>query len=102
MLECERGKQMKSGLIVVVAGLLIGVASAQTSGGMMSGGAMGSATVGNFAEIDDGARIYYEVHGEGEPIVLVHGYPLNSGLFRDNVGPLSKQYQVITIRLVPR
>ena len=26
-------------------------------------------------------RIYYEVHGEGEAIVLVHGYPLNSGLF---------------------
>lgn len=81
----------------LVLGLFFSVASAQTSGGMMSGGAMG--TEGSFAEIDDGARIYYEVHGEGEPMVLVHGYPLNSGLFRDNVGPLSEQYQVITVDL---
>ncbi len=86
---------------VTLATLLLGVASAQmsggASGGTMSGGAMSA--MGNFAEIDDGARIYYEVHGEGEPMVLVHGYPLNGGLFRDNVGPLSEQYQVITVDL---
>ncbi len=86
--------RMKMILVLVLLALMTGVASAQ-SGGAMSGGAMS----GNFVEIADGARIYYEVHGEGEPIVLVHGYPLNSGLFRDNVGPLSEQYQVITVDL---
>jgi len=84
-------------LFGLVLGLFFSVASAQTSGGMMSGGAMGAE--GSFVEIGDGARIYYEVHGEGEPMVLVHGYPLNSGLFRDNVGPLSEQFQVITVDL---
>jgi len=89
-----------------LAVLLLGVASAQmtggASGGAMSGGATtrgAASAAGSFVEIDDGARIYYEVHGEGEPIVLVHGYPLNGGLFRDNVGPLSEQYQVITVDL---
>ncbi len=90
---------MHKGLMVGMTflGLVVGTATAQQSGGMMSGGAMGAA--GSFVEIDDGARIYYEVHGEGEPMVLVHGYPLNGGLFRDNVGPLSEQYQVVTLDL---
>ena len=87
----------KSLMLGLVLGLFFSVASAQTTGGMMSGGAMGAE--GSFVETEDGARIYYEVHGEGEPMVLVHGYPLNSGLFRDNVGPLSEQYQVITVDL---
>ena len=60
--------RMKMILVLVLLALMTGVASAQ-SGGAMSGGAMS----GNFVEIADGARIYYEVHGEGEPIVLVHG-----------------------------
>ena len=59
----------------------------------------GGATSGSFVEIEHGARIYYEVHGEGESMVLIHGYPLNSGLFRDNIGPLSEQFQVITVDL---
>ena len=85
-------------MVSLVLGLLLGAATAQSSGGMTSGGMMsgGATGAGNFVQTADGVRIYYEVHGEGEPLVLVHGYPLNSGLFRDNVGPLSKRYQVIT------
>lgn len=66
---------------------LVTTASAQMSGGTMGGES-------GFVDIDDGARIYYEVHGEGEPMVLIHGFPLNGGLFRDNVGPLSEQFQL--------
>lgn len=95
---------MRKGLIIGLMLSCFGIVAAQTasggatsggvmSGGMMSGGATGA---GSFVTTEDGARIYYEVHGQGEPLVLVHGYPLNSGLFRDNVGPLSEQYQVIT------
>jgi len=93
---------MRKRLIVsLVFGLLFGVASAQTGGGMASGGMMsgGATAAGSFVETGDGARIYYEVHGEGEPLVLVHGYPLNGRLFRDNVGPLSEGFQVITLDL---
>lgn len=87
---------MKKVSLLLAIFLTFALTVAQTSGGMMSGGA---AAEGSFVEIDDGARIYYEVHGEGEPMVLVHGYPLNGGLFRDNVGPLSEQFQVITLDL---
>ncbi len=89
-------------VIGLAAALLLNVVAAQTvSGGMASGGMMsgGAAAVGSFVTTADGARIYYEVQGEGEPLVLVHGYPLNGGLFRENVGPLSEQYQVITLDL---
>ena len=87
----------KLGLWTVLTGLVFSVAAAQSSGGEMSGGMIsgGAAAAGRYVQNSD-ARIYYEVHGEGEPLVLVHGYPLNSGLFRDNIGPLSEQYQVIT------
>ena len=50
-----------------------------------------------FVERPDGARIYYQVQGEGAPMMLIHGYPLNSGLFRDNVSALAEAgYQVVT------
>ncbi len=52
-----------------------------------------------FVEIADGARIYYQTWGEGQPILLIHGYPLNGGLFRDNVAALAQQYQVVTVDL---
>lgn len=52
-----------------------------------------------FVTTDDGAQIYYAVHGEGQPLVLIHGYPLSGGLFRDNVGPLSERFQVVTVDL---
>jgi pimeloyl-ACP methyl ester carboxylesterase len=48
-----------------------------------------------FVEREDGARIYYTVQGEGTPMMLIHGYPLNGGLFRDNVAALAANYQVI-------
>jgi pimeloyl-ACP methyl ester carboxylesterase len=49
-----------------------------------------------FVEREDGARIYYQTQGEGTPLLLIHGYPLNGGLFRDNVTALVANYQVIT------
>src|SRR6476619_4078316 len=39
------------------------------------GPAMSTITVGR--ENTDDIDIYYEDHGEGEPVVLIHGYPLN-------------------------
>ena len=74
--------------------LVFSFAAAQT-GGSETGGAM-SGTEG-FVERPDGARIYYQVQGEGEPMMLIHGYPLNSGLFRDNASALAEAgYMVVT------
>ncbi len=51
-----------------------------------------------FVEVN-GASIYYERTGEGAPIVLIHGYPLSGGLFRDNRDALDDNYTVITLDL---
>ncbi len=78
--------------------LTFALAAAQTgggTGGAATGGVM--STQEGFVERPDGARIYYQVQGEGEPMMLIHGYPLNSGLFRDNVPALVEAgYQVVT------
>ena len=51
--------------------------------------------VGHYVKADD-ARIYYEVYGKGEPILVMHGggvgCPYEMGLFIDR---LSKEYMVI-------
>ncbi len=49
-----------------------------------------------FVEIEDGARIYYQIQGEGQPMMLIHGYPLSGDLFREQREGLSDEYQVIT------
>ncbi|MCD6358357.1 MAG: alpha/beta hydrolase [Dehalococcoidia bacterium] len=41
-------------------------------------------------------NIYYEVHGEGETLVLISGYGNNSMQWFRQVGDFSKEYRVIT------
>jgi len=40
-------------------------------------------------------NIYYEVHGEGEPLVLIMGYGANSGAWRRQVPVYSQEYRVV-------
>lgn len=82
--------KIQATLLSLVLALFAATALAQMSPTPMSEG---------FVTTDDGAQIYYTVHGEGQPLVLIHGYPLNGGLFRDNVGPLSERFQVVTVDL---
>ncbi|HEX7760509.1 MAG TPA: alpha/beta fold hydrolase [Caulobacteraceae bacterium] len=44
----------------------------------------------------DGVDIYYEVHGEGPPLLLTHGYSATSQMWRGQVAPFSKAYTLIT------
>jgi non-heme chloroperoxidase len=56
---------------------------------------MSYVTVGtqNSADI----RIYYEDHGSGQPVVLIHGYPLNGHSWeRQQRVLLQAGYRVIT------
>lgn len=46
-----------------------------------------------------GIELAYEVSGEGSPIVLLHGFPFNRTLWREQAGALSKHYRVITVDL---
>lgn len=45
----------------------------------------------------DGARIHYQVSGHGQPILLIHGYPLSGELFAKNRKALEQHYSVITL-----
>src|ERR1700681_2262546 len=42
-----------------------------------------------------GASLYYDMVGIGEPIVLAHGFSLDSRMWDGQVGPWSQHYQVI-------
>lgn len=44
-------------------------------------------------------QIHYLVAGKGEPILLIHGFPTSSYLWRNIVSNLSDHYQVIAIDL---
>lgn len=71
-------------------------------------GASGSALAGagsfadpvttGYAEVD-GLRMYYEVHGDGAPVVVLHGAYMTTGLMRPVTDGLAATRQVIAVDL---
>lgn len=47
-----------------------------------------------FATVN-GVRLHYEVHGEGPPMVLSHGYTASLRMWDGQMGPLSRRYRVV-------
>lgn len=45
--------------------------------------------------MDDGVKIYYEIHGEGEPVALLNGIFMNTEGWLFQTMALSKKYRVI-------
>jgi pimeloyl-ACP methyl ester carboxylesterase len=43
----------------------------------------------------NGVKIYYEVHGEGPPLILTHGYSSTSAMWQAQVGALSKNHKLV-------
>ena len=43
----------------------------------------------------DGVEIYYEIHGEGRPLLLTHGYSATSQMWRGQIEPFSQRYKLI-------
>ena len=56
-------------------------------------------TTKGFFRTSDEAVIYYEVEGEGQPLVLVHGWSCSSKFFQRNVPVLKKHFKVVTLDL---
>lgn len=52
-----------------------------------------------FVKTTDGAYIYYEIEGEGKPIMLVHGWACNTKFYERNVAGLKDQFKIITVDL---
>jgi pimeloyl-ACP methyl ester carboxylesterase len=44
----------------------------------------------------DGVELYYEVHGEGPPVLLTHGYSSSSHMWEGQVAAFSKDHKLIT------
>lgn len=53
----------------------------------------------NFFETSDGTILYYEDYGEGEPILLVHGFCCSSQVFKRNIEGLSKNHRLVLMDL---
>lgn len=49
-----------------------------------------------FLETSDGERIYYEVTGEGEPVILSHGLGGNHAIWYQQVADLAFDHKVVT------
>jgi pimeloyl-ACP methyl ester carboxylesterase len=56
-------------------------------------------TSSGYAEAAEGLRVYYEIYGQGEPIVLMAGGFGDSSSMAQVIGPLSRERQVIAIDL---
>lgn len=53
----------------------------------------------DYLETSDGAKIYYEDNGEGQPILLVHGWLCSSRFWKKNVSDLAHEFRVVTLDL---
>jgi pimeloyl-ACP methyl ester carboxylesterase len=51
-----------------------------------------------FAQVD-GLRLHYLEAGEGEPVLLLHGWPTSAQLWRNVIGPLAQGNRVIALDL---
>lgn len=47
-------------------------------------------------EIIDGVTLFYHDEGQGEPVLLIHGFPLSSELYQPQRAALSNRFRVIT------
>jgi len=43
----------------------------------------------------DGVKIHYEVHGDGPPLILTHGYSSTSAMWQGQIAALSKRHKLI-------
>src|ERR1700755_2353527 len=54
---------------------------------------------GHFSEVN-GLNMYYEIHGEGKPLVLIHGGGSTIySTFRTTLPMLAKHYKIIAVEL---
>lgn len=44
----------------------------------------------------NGTKLFYEIHGEGYPVILLHGFGATRAIWIAQVGALSKHFKVIT------
>ncbi len=59
----------------------------------------GTVSAASYLETNEGAKIYYEDDGEGQPILLVHGWLCSSKFWQKNAPELADEFRVVTVDL---
>ena len=63
-----------------------------------TGGSSGEKTEGHYADVN-GISLYYEIHGKGRPLILLHGGLGALEMFGPNLTALAQNHQVIAVDL---
>src|SRR6266513_5520577 len=88
------------GAVLVVAAISVAPIRAQAPAKRTAQGAWGGKTngAGHFAEVN-GIKLYYEIHGTGRPLILLHGGLGAIEMFGPNLPALAQGRQVIAVDL---
>jgi pimeloyl-ACP methyl ester carboxylesterase len=81
---------------LAVAATVLATTSAHAQAGPLSGGT--EKVAGRYADVN-GIKLYYEIHGTGRPLVLLHGGLGAIEMFGPNLAALAKGRQVIAVDL---
>ena len=79
----ENFRSIKATILIAVISCLTMTTAAQTKG---------------YANVN-GLKLYYEIHGAGQPLVLLHGGFGMIGMFESNLTDLAKKHRVIAVDL---
>ena len=77
-----------------VVGAACGWLMALSSALVVAGPPAASAPQGRFTEVN-GVRLHYRIAGQGNPVVLLHGYTQTSHMWKPIMGQLAKTHTVI-------
>lgn len=79
--------------MLATAALLMLVTGRSAEGQVVYGA---NAAVGKYADVN-GIKIYYEIYGDGQPLMLLHGNGSSIAAFASNIPELSKHFKVIAV-----
>ncbi|MHA0040241.1 alpha/beta fold hydrolase [Deinococcus sp. PEB2-63] len=65
----------------------------------LAGGAQGQTVPDRGTVTVNGSTVFYKATGSGQPLLLIHGYPLSGELFKNNRALLARNFRVITVDL---
>lgn len=83
---------------VAAAAVVVSASSAQAQTGSSGGGTGNGKGAGRYAKVN-GLELYYEIHGTGRPVILLHGGLGAIEMFGPNLPALAKKRQVIGVDL---
>lgn len=86
--------------VVIAAAMIVTPVSGESQTTREAGGAWGgrSNPAGRYAEVN-GIKLYYEIHGEGRPLILLHGGLGAIEMFGPNLTALAAGRRVIAVDL---